>query len=544
MADLRLEFGVLGGEKLDGESGKNILHDLQMICSKISNSNSLKVSVHLDNKVKTSLREELEAIQFDNLNLNTKNVKLKFGVDTKHLTELLNTFFKNYHIPENVGSMEHTRRSRDKKTDNVANNTKSLVSQYTAAYREQLKYAREFTKARDAGASQETKDAIRTQLKHYQEKKKAIEASINSLEDEIQKENVLKGIEEAKIELIGKQRIAIAQLAEAEAKRASKKEKQDNNLLLKETLSELDKVYNLEDSIGNLGSGETSDALRSQLTTHREILTGLKERINLIADATERERLQKAVLDEENKLIEKNNTAQARRQDETKRQQGLLEVYKDAASYVDKFGESIKEKTPGLFSEFSNLLKELKSGKFSGNPDDASKFLELLKQRAKEADAEVENLGDKIKSVFSDKYMYGLIALLASKGTEMFRKLLDNVIEIDTAMTELKKVTSETDATYERFLDKACDRSKELGALVSDVVTATADFARLGYGISDASTLADAAIVYKNVGDGITDVSTASESIISTMQAFGIEASAVMSIVDRFNEVGRFCLAA
>lgn len=58
------------------------------------------------------------------------------------------------------------------------------------------------------------------------------------------------------------------------------------------------------------------------------------------------------------------------------------------------------------------------------------------------------------------------------------------------------------------------------------------------YSISEAAELADAALVYKNVGDGIEDVTEASESVISTMKAFGIEAKNAMSIVDKFNEVG------
>ena len=44
--------------------------------------------------------------------------------------------------------------------------------------------------------------------------------------------------------------------------------------------------------------------------------------------------------------------------------------------------------------------------------------------------------------------------------------------------------------------------------------------------------------MYKNVGDGINDVAQASESIISTMKAFNIEATDSMEIVDRFNEIG------
>lgn len=118
------------------------------------------------------------------------------------------------------------------------------------------------------------------------------------------------------------------------------------------------------------------------------------------------------------------------------------------------------------------------------------------------------------------------------------REMVSAVVDLDTAMTELKKVTNETDATYERFLNNAATRAKQLGATMSDIVTASADFARLGYTIGEAESLADAAIVYKNVGDGIEDINTAAESIIATMQAFGVEATNVMSIVDKFNEVG------
>lgn len=79
---------------------------------------------------------------------------------------------------------------------------------------------------------------------------------------------------------------------------------------------------------------------------------------------------------------------------------------------------------------------------------------------------------------------------------------------------------------------------EEQRATISDTVNATADFARLGHSIADASVLADAAIIYKNVGDGIENINQASESIISTMQAFGIEAANVMTIVDKFNIIG------
>lgn len=126
---------------------------------------------------------------------------------------------------------------------------------------------------------------------------------------------------------------------------------------------------------------------------------------------------------------------------------------------------------------------------------------------------------------------------LVMQAISTLKKMVSVVVELDTAMTELKKVTDATNATYDRFLDNAVKRAKTVGASLTDVVTASADFARLGYDLDDAAYLADTAIIYKNVADGISDISVASESIISTMQAFGIATEDAMSIVDKFNNV-------
>ena len=118
------------------------------------------------------------------------------------------------------------------------------------------------------------------------------------------------------------------------------------------------------------------------------------------------------------------------------------------------------------------------------------------------------------------------------------RNGVEAVREIDLAMTELKKVTDETDASYAKFLETASKTSSTIGATLKDFTTVTSDFARLGYSMDDAADLARVALVYENVGDGFSSVSEASESIISTMKAFGIEATDTMEIVDKFNEVG------
>jgi len=119
------------------------------------------------------------------------------------------------------------------------------------------------------------------------------------------------------------------------------------------------------------------------------------------------------------------------------------------------------------------------------------------------------------------------------------------VVNLDSAMTELKKVTDETAQSYDRFLTSAAQKSVEIGANYADFVNSTADFARLGYSLDEASKLAEVANIYNVVGDEISGVDQATSSIISTMKAFNIEAENAMTIVDKFNDVGKqLCPAA
>ena len=116
--------------------------------------------------------------------------------------------------------------------------------------------------------------------------------------------------------------------------------------------------------------------------------------------------------------------------------------------------------------------------------------------------------------------------------------LSDAVIDLNTAMTELKKVTDETDEAYDAFLTSAADKAVKIGTSYSNLVTSTSSFARLGYTMEDAASLAEVANIYNVVGDEVGSIDEATNSIISTMKAFGIEAENAMTIVDKFNKIG------
>lgn len=190
----------------------------------------------------------------------------------------------------------------------------------------------------------------------------------------------------------------------------------------------------------------------------------------------------------------------------------------------------------GQVTDFSNRIKDV--DKYGKGIQGARNEWAALQHRIREAGLETDTFTGKLTNLFKVHLGTQFIMVGVHQIIQQFRDIYTSVYEVNTAMTELKKVTNETDIAYTRFLDNASERAKNIGATLSDTVTATADFARLGYNIDDASEIADAALIYKNVGDGLEDINDASESIISTMKAFNIEADNAITIVDKFNITG------
>lgn len=204
-------------------------------------------------------------------------------------------------------------------------------------------------------------------------------------------------------------------------------------------------------------------------------------------------------------------------------------------SYFKQYGTQIT-KNQELLDKFNTLMFKLNNGQFASSTE-ANNAFASFRMDARRAGVEVDTLGAKLERTFGAR----LRSLVAGEGVAMIsttlRDIVQNAIDVDTAMTELKKVTDLTDTGYVKFLDDAGDRASKLGATLTEVVNATADYARLGFSVPEAKGLADSAIIYQNVGDDIESIDQATSSLISTMSGFGIESERSMEIVDKFNEV-------
>ncbi len=216
-------------------------------------------------------------------------------------------------------------------------------------------------------------------------------------------------------------------------------------------------------------------------------------------------------------------------------------------SNVEKARQKIEayDKTYSAIKSRPDLVKEL--GQLKEKAEQISTPSEL-KQWNKEFDEfntkviaagkHTASFADKLKKAFENFASFFSASRIIYEVIEKIKQVIENISQLDSAMVELRKVTDASENEFVSFLERTKQKAVELGATVTDLVSATADFSRLGFSLKDAEKLGEVATIYANVGDDVENIEQATSSLISTMKGFNIEASNAESIIDKLNEVG------
>ena len=113
----------------------------------------------------------------------------------------------------------------------------------------------------------------------------------------------------------------------------------------------------------------------------------------------------------------------------------------------------------------------------------------------------------------------------------------NHTIDNEKAQIELAKVASDaSESQLSQYWNQAAESAKKYGATVSDVISSTADWKRLGASLDDAKELSDMTTLLQRVGDNMTQ-ETSSSGLISALKGFQLKADQAQHIVDVANEV-------
>ena len=202
------------------------------------------------------------------------------------------------------------------------------------------------------------------------------------------------------------------------------------------------------------------------------------------------------------------------------------EEFKQVYSLVDAIENELGQTEPD-FKKINSYFKQMNVN--------ASKFEAKLAASAKEANRIQKELDILDSSLGRFIQFYGFGEMFRA-GKTAVTEMVRAVSDLDASMVELKKVTDETDSTYERFMDNAADSAKELGVSISDYIDSVTSFARSGFGFDDSQEIAKTANIMQMVSEDMS-AEDASSYLISIIRGFNMEASKSIDIVNALNNV-------
>lgn len=201
---------------------------------------------------------------------------------------------------------------------------------------------------------------------------------------------------------------------------------------------------------------------------------------------------------------------------------------KDNSAAAEDFGGKIQKLQAELQScdsvRFSNIKSEFKQ----------------LTMQADISGKTGLTFADKFKQQFSKLSSYVSAASVIMNGIQIAKSALQNVLDIDTQMTELKRVTDLSASQYTNIYDNLTASAQKYGVQLTDLISATADWSRAGFDADTASGLAEITSVYQHISD--LDYDTASENLLTAYKGFQSELTSVygdsqQGVLDAVNHI-------
>lgn len=282
----------------------------------------------------------------------------------------------------------------------------------------------------------------------------------------------------------------------------------------KYTIDFINKVNNLQKQIANFNLSNQSDVDRLK-AIDAEIKNITKES-NLLKNKLVKQKSNLAEIVSQMKVFKSQNTNMSRSQ------KAELDQIINYAETMQRSGEEVASEVENIKVRFAGLKAEVNETGKAG-----------------------KNFFDQIGNRLSDMNSKFVAQFLSWQDwIRYIQQGISTIRDLDEAMTEVRKVSSATDAQYESFQKTISSTAKEIASTNKELLNSSADFLRLGYSLDQASDLAKNATLFVNVGDGV-DITEATEDMITAMKAFDIKAEDSIKIVDDYNQIGnRFALSA
>lgn len=171
--------------------------------------------------------------------------------------------------------------------------------------------------------------------------------------------------------------------------------------------------------------------------------------------------------------------------------------------------------------------------------DSSTKAAAATKQvgtAATQASKSTKLLGDSIGNIAAKMAGWQIMGELVSKPIAAFKEAVQTMKDVDSELVNIQKVTGSTDAEMAKLTDRAYQMASAYGRTATEVLSASTEFARAGYG-DQIGSLSEMSILLQNVGDISSE--TANKFLLSVDAAWKLGGSEkeLMAVMDGLNEI-------
>ena len=194
-------------------------------------------------------------------------------------------------------------------------------------------------------------------------------------------------------------------------------------------------------------------------------------------------------------------------------------------------------------NQYDSMLSQLANPNIDLNAYNAlNKQFQKMRQEINAANVAGKNLWQTLKEKVAKFTGWMSMTYAISLVTRTIRGMVTDVVELDTALIDLKKTFKGTNEDLKEFYRSSNDIAKQLGVTTKEVITQASAWSRLGYNTkSQIESLSQTSSIFAAISPEM-DVDTATNTLVSVLKAYekyGLKAEdALDGIASKVNAVG------
>ena len=206
---------------------------------------------------------------------------------------------------------------------------------------------------------------------------------------------------------------------------------------------------------------------------------------------------------------------------------------------IDKINKILRENS-AMSSEAKAKIKAYKQELISGNPSVSLEKIHGEIMKIVNAEELAGRAGRSMFDVIKEKAFYGFAAQIGmyfgfNDIVNGFKQVASTIRELDTAYTEMRKVSDESAQSLKNFQKESFSTADSVGTTALAMQDATATWMRLGESLDDAKESAKDATVLLNVSE-FDNIDEATDSLVAMSQAY--KDLDKMEIIDVLDKIG------